>query len=252
MSIAIWIFAPFIGLALSLFAAGGGMIAVPLLSFGVGMPLKQAIVMSLIVVACVSAFSLLSGKRWQYIEWGLHRFFAFGSMLGSFIGASIGLRMSDQVQGIIFALLILVVAWSMHSNVVKRMMASAKNTPCDCKLCFSVGLAAGVVTGLIGVGGGFLIVPLLLMLGVASYQSAVAHSLLMIIPSSLIAAFRYAGSIDMNWQPTALVIALALLGAWMGNFIIKRYASDYLQKGFSVMLVCVAIWMLIKMIHGIS
>ncbi|MDQ6956260.1 MAG: sulfite exporter TauE/SafE family protein [Mariprofundaceae bacterium] len=251
MSIVIWIFAPLIGLVLSLFAAGGGMIAVPLLSFGVGIPLKQAIAMSLIIVASVSALALLHGKRWQHIEWKLHRFFAFGSMSGGFLGASIGLSISNQVQGIIFALLTLVVAWWMHSDVMKRITAAAQTTPCDCKLCFFAGLMTGVVTGLTGVGGGFLIVPLLLMLGVASYQSAVAHSLILIVPTSLIAAARYAENVDMVWHPTILIIVLAMLGAAAGNVMMKRYSPNHLQKGFSLMLVLVAVWMLIKVVHGL-
>jgi len=251
MSIAVWIFAPLIGLVLSLFAAGGGMIAVPLLSFGAGVPLKQAIAMSLIIVASVSALALLHEKRWQHIEWKLHRFFAFGSMLGGFAGASIGLGISDQLQTLIFALLIIITAWWMHSDIMKNISASAKEAPCDCRYSLLAGLGTGVVTGIVGVGGGFLIVPLLLMLGVGSYQKAVAHSLVLIIPTSLVAALRYTGSIDIAWYPVAVMTALAALGAWVGNMLIRRYSSKHFQKSFSVMLVLVATWMFIKLIHDL-
>jgi len=248
MTIAIWIFAPLIGLVLSLFAAGGGMIAVPLLSLGVGMPLKQAISMSLIIVACVSALALLQDQRWKLIEWKLHRFFAFGSMLGGFAGASLGLYLSDQVQGIIFSVLILIVAWWMNSKLMRTLNRYSRIKPCDCRYSLLAGLATGVLTGLLGVGGGFLIVPLLLILGVANYQVAVAHSLVLIIPTSLIAAARYAGSIDMAWHPTLLIIALAAVGAWVGSLMARHYSSDKLQKGFSVMLIVVSTWMFIKLI----
>ncbi len=170
MSLSLWLAAPFIGLLLSLFAAGGGMVAVPLLSFGAGMPLKQAIATSLIIVASVSFIALLQNKRWKLIEWRLHRYFAIGGMVGGFSGAHIGLRMDDQVQAIIFSLLVLIVAWWIHTDRMKLVSAHAKKTPCNCRYSLLAGIASGMVTGLLGVGGGFLIVPLLLMLGVATYQ----------------------------------------------------------------------------------
>jgi len=222
------------------------MIAVPLLSFGMGMPLKQAIATSLIIVACVSFIALLQKRRWQLIEWRLHRFFAIGGMLGGFSGASIGLYISDNIQAMIFSVLVLFVAWWMHSNRMKKITAHAKTTPCDCRYSMLAGLATGLVTGLLGVGGGFLIVPLLLMLGVANYQSAIAHSLVLIISSSLVAALRYAEHLDIAWQPTLLIVALAAIGAWLGSLIARRFASGRLQKAFSLMLTLMAGWMLFK------
>jgi len=82
MTLSLWLAAPMIGLLLSLFAAGGGMIAVPLLSYGLGMPFKQAIATSLIIVASVSFISLLQKKRWKLINWRLHRFSPLAASLG--------------------------------------------------------------------------------------------------------------------------------------------------------------------------
>lgn len=69
MTLATLLIAPLIGLLLSLFAAGGGMIAVPLLSYGIGMPFKQAVATSLIIVACVSLIAVLHHQRWKLIDW---------------------------------------------------------------------------------------------------------------------------------------------------------------------------------------
>jgi len=246
MSLALWLPALFIGLVLSLFAAGGGMIAVPLLSFGLGMPLKQAIATSLVIVASVSLIALLQSKRWRLIDWQLHRFFAIGGMVGGYAGASIGLQISDQLQAVLFALLVLFVAWWMHSDQMKEITAHAKTTPCDCRYSLLAGLATGAVSGLLGVGGGFLIVPLLLMLGVANYQSAVAHSLALIVSSSLVAALRYAENVDLAWHPTLLIVVLAATGAWLGSLMAHKFASNALQKAFSVMLTMMGGWMLLK------
>ncbi len=251
MSWALWLAAPLIGLVLSLFAAGGGMIAVPLLSFGLGMPLKQAIATSLVIVACVSLIALLRNRRWQLIEWRLHRFFAIGGMVGGFAGASIGLHISDQLQAIVFAGLVLFVAWWMHSRQMMKITAHAQTTPCDCRYSMLAGLGTGFITGLLGVGGGFLIVPLLLMLGVASYQSAVAHSLVLIVSSSLVAALRYAENLAIAWQPTLSIVALAAAGAWLGALIADRYSARHLQRAFSLMLTIMAGWMLWQAFNGL-
>jgi len=246
VTLSLWLAAPFIGLLLSLFAAGGGMIAVPLLNLGLGMPLKQAVATSLVIVAGVSLMALLHNKRWQMIDWRMHRFFAIGGILGGFSGASIGLHISDHLQAIIFAILVLFVAWWMHSGLMKQIIAQAKTTPCDCRYSMLAGIGTGLVTGLLGVGGGFLIVPLLLMLGVANYQSAVAHSLVLIISSSLVAALRYAENLDIAWQPTLLIVALAAAGTWLGSLVAKKYSSTHLQKAFSLMLTIMAGWMLYR------
>ena len=245
-ALSLWLTAPLIGLVLSLFAAGGGMIAVPLLNFGVGLPLKQSVATSLIIVAFTSLIALLQHGRWRLIEWRTHRFFAAGGMIGSFAGASIGLYIPDRLQASLFAVLVLLVAWWMHSDRMKSITSNAKNIPCNCRHSLLAGLGTGLVTGLLGVGGGFLIVPLLLMLGVASYQSAIAHSLLVIISSSLVAAIRYAGHLDIAWQPTLLIVVLAAMGTWVGGYISMRCSSHRLQKAFSLMLMVMAGWMLFR------
>lgn len=159
--------------------------------------------------------------------------------------------MSDQLQTVIFAVLIILAAWWMHSETMKNIAASAKEAPCDCRYSLLAGFGVGVVTGIVGVGGGFLIVPLLLMLGVGSYQKAVAHSLVLIIPTSLVAALRYNESIDMAWYPVVMMTALAAIGVWAGNVLMRRYSSEHFQKGFSVMLVLLATWMFIKVAHNL-
>ncbi len=246
MSLSLWLAAPLIGLALSLFAAGGGMIAVPLLSFGLGMPLKQAIATSLIIVAAVSLIALLQQRRWQLIEWRMHRFFAAGGIVGGFIGATLGLRISDHVQASVFAALVLFVAWWMRSDRMARIVAQARGRPCDCRYSLLAGLVTGLLTGLLGVGGGFLIVPLLLLLGVASFQSAVAHSLVLIVSSSLVAALRYAEDLDIAWQPTLLIVLLATAGSWAGGIIAGKCSSERLQRVFSLILPLIAAWVLLR------
>ena len=246
MSLSLWLVAPFIGLLLSLFAAGGGMVAVPLLSFGLGMPLKEAIAASLVIVACISLFALLQKKRWRLIDWRRHRFFAVGGIFGGLAGSLIGLRISDHIQALFFSMLLLAVAWWMHSDRMQMTMSYAKSIPCHCRYAVLAGVFTGIITGLLGVGGGFLIVPLLLMLGVPNYQAAVAHSLLLIVSSSLVAAYGYIEYLNIQWDVILTLGVLAALGAWVGNLLADKFSSQRLQRMFSFVLSVMAGWMLIK------
>jgi len=238
--------APLIGFLISLFAAGGGMVAVPLLSYGMGMPFKQAITTSLVIVACISLISLLQHKRWKLIDRRLHRFFALGGMLGGALGASIGLRMTDQAHSSLFAALLLLVAWWLYSHPMKSIHARAQQAPCNCPLAMLAGAGSGLLAGLLGVGGGFVIVPLLLMLGVKSYQSAIAHSLLMIITNSMVAVIGYGIHMDIAWRPILIITLLAAFGSWLGSLIASKQTSERLQGSFSLVLCIISAWMLYK------
>ncbi len=243
----VWLAALLSGLLLSLFAAGGGLVAIPLLNIGMGLPLKEAIAAGLVIVALISLLALLQQGRWRLIEWRLHRYFAAGAMPGGFIGAGIGLRMNDQLQALLFTLMALFIAWWVHSNPMKRLTERAQEAPCNCRYSLLAGLATGVITGVLGVGGGFLIVPVLMMLGVAKQQSAVAHSLLIVVSGSLVAALRYAEHLSIDWGPLLPIMALAAVGVWLGGRIAGRVSSAGLQRAFSLALCLLAGWMLFRL-----
>jgi len=247
MSITLWLVAPLIGLLLSLFAAGGGLVAVPLLNAGLGMPLKEAIAASLMIVAATSFVALFQKGRWKLIDWRLHRFFAAGAMAGGFAGASIGLEISDKLQAALFSAMVLFIAWWIHSRPMKQLTEKAKQGECKCQYSLLAGFGTGLITGVIGVGGGFIIVPVLMMLGIANHQSAVAHSLLLIVSSSLVASFRYSQFLPVEWTPLLLIVALAAIGVWVGGLISGKVSSSRLQKAFSLALCLLAGWMLYRM-----
>ena len=246
MNLAVWLVAPLIGLLLSLFAAGGGLVAVPLLNAGLGMPLKQAIAASLIIVAFTSFVALFQKNGWRLINWHLHRFFAIGAMLGGFSGASIGIEISEQLQAVLFTILVLIIVWWINSDSMKNLAQPAEKKTCNCPYALLAGFASGVITGLLGVGGGFIIVPILMMLGVTNHQTAVVHSLLLIISSSLVASARYYEYFSISWQPMLAILALAAVGVWVGGWIAGKVSSSKLQKGFSLVLCLLAVWMLFR------
>jgi len=114
MSLWVIALAPLIGMFLAMFGAGGGMLTVPLLAYGVGMPLKSAIAASLWIVVLVSLMALLRQRAWEKVKPKLLTYFMVGGVLGSWLGAHLGLAIPDTAQGVMFAVLVWFVAWWMY------------------------------------------------------------------------------------------------------------------------------------------
>jgi len=239
MSLWVMVLAPLIGIFLAIFGAGGGMLTVPLLAHGVGMPLKSAIAASLWVVVAVSMMALIRQRAWQQIQPKLLAYFMIGGVIGSWLGAHLGLAIPDTVQGVMFALLVWFVAWWMFRQGGVDASSRSQLQPCRCVLTLAVGVALGVVTGLFGVGGGFLIVPALIWLGVSDFKLAVSHSLILIVINGLVAATTYLGRVELAWQPMFWITALAATGCLAGSAMLGRFTAVGLQKAFSLLLVLV-------------
>ncbi|RMH52732.1 MAG: sulfite exporter TauE/SafE family protein [Zetaproteobacteria bacterium] len=231
-----WLLAPLIGLLLALFGAGGGMTTVPLLTHLLHMPLKQAIASSLWIVAAVSLAALLRHNPWREIHWPLLGWFAAGGVVGGWLGAQVGLVIPAAVQSALFGALTWFVAWWMGRP---KPHALGGGSACRCAHTLLVGALLGVVTGVLGVGGGFLMVPALLWLGVPDYRLAVAHSLLLITGNALAAAVGWLGRVALAPAPLVVIALLAMVGSLLGNWLLQRLPVERLQEAFRLLLVVI-------------
>jgi len=241
----VWAFllAPLIGMMLAIFGAGGGMLTVPLLSYGFGLPLKSAIAASLWIVASVSLVALLRQRVWHLLKPKLLGFFALGGAVGSWLGAQIGLAISTSLQSIIFGLLVWFVAWWMHHHSTAHR-PTLPTQPCRCLLTLFTGIFLGIVTGMLGVGGGFLMVPALIWLGVSDYKIAVCHSLVLIVINAMVASATYFGHVALPWMAILWIAALAAAGTVIGGALMHKLSSARLQSAFSLLLILVGFIML--------
>jgi len=243
MSMLAVMIAPLIGIMLALFGAGGGMLTVPLLNHGCGMPLKSAVAASLWIVAAVSLVALFRQRAWHQLQIKLLAFFIAGGGIGSWLGAHLGLLVSDGIQGAIFGLLVWFVAWWMRYRK-KPLSVELPAQPCRCLVTLLTGVLLGIVTGMLGVGGGFMMVPALLWLGISDYKIAISHSLVLIIINAIIAGMTYFGHVEMSWQPVLWIAGLAAMGTVIGSFFMHRIASTHLQSIFSLFLILIGAVML--------
>lgn len=231
MTIWLWLVAPFIGLLLGLFGAGGGMLTVPLLSYGAGLPFKEAIATSLWVVAVVSLIATTQQRGWQVLRPKLLAFFMVGGIIGGLTGAWTGSWIAVWIQQALFALLLLLVAWWMQRV---KLSDHYEEKPCRCGLALLIGTGHGLLTGLLGVGGGFLMVPSLLLLGISHLPTAVVHSLVMIACNATVSGLVYLKNTEVSLSLIITVSVLAGIGSLIGSRLLLRLSKERLQQGFSI------------------
>jgi len=241
----LWLAAPFIGILLGLFGAGGGMLTVPLLMYGAGLPLKQAIATSVWIVAGVSLVAAFHQRAWRVVHSALLFFFSIGGIAGSVGGTWLGIQVAPAVQQALFGILLLVVSvWTWRARL---QISPPPALTCHCISALLVGGGLGMLTGLLGVGGGFLMVPALIALGISHFPTAVAHSLLLITVNAASSGMTNIGRVAVEPQTLATVGTLAAMGSIIGSRILRFIPLKPLQRGFSLGLALLGTAMLIQL-----
>ncbi|AFZ13258.1 protein of unknown function DUF81 [Crinalium epipsammum PCC 9333] len=253
------ILAACIGISLGLIGGGGSVLAVPILVYIMGVSPKPAIAMTLFIVGFVSLLGVI--PYWKKGNVNLKTAFMFGAatMLGAFVGAKIANLpfITGTIQMILFALMMLVAAGFMIYKSFKPT-AQPANSELDlnlypqpiCKYCWlwmiSEGLGVGVLTGLVGVGGGFAIVPALVLLGNTPIKEAIGTSLLIITLNSVAGFLGYLGSVPLDWNLMATFTLAASLGTFGGAYLSQFIQPKQLQRGFGYFLLIVASFILFQ------
>ena len=246
-----WIGAALIGLSLGLLGSGGSILTVPVLVYLVGEPEKIAIAESLAIVGGISLVGALPYALRRQVDWASVVWFGIPGVLGTFLGAGLSAFLSGAVQLLLFAAVMLLAALMMfRSSPVSREArggeAKAPRSPVKIGL---EGLVVGVVTGLVGVGGGFLIIPALVLLGGLPMGLAVGSSLLIIAAKSFVGFFKYLGvlgeqGLSVDWSLILIFTAIGIAGSFLGARLGQRIAGERLKKGFAVFLVLMGAYVL--------
>ena len=261
-----------IGLVLGLTGAGGSVFAVPLIVLCLGIPTNDAIGISLGAVAASSGVGVLTRIKQRNSSWLPALFFALGGVLFAPLGRVLGTQVDDNLLLLLFSLLAIIIAarmWSQANNKdsvhVRALTEEQESNEKDYTLCrfnqlenghygpfrlripcirgmVLAGISVGILSGFFGVGGGFLIIPLLMMLTDMSMKQSITVSLLVIflVSSSGFITFLLGGTqLPLN---TLVTISLGgFAGMLIGSLLARQIAGKALQRGFAVSIILLSL-----------
>jgi uncharacterized membrane protein YfcA len=247
------VYGALVGVSLGLTGGGGSLFALPLLVYGLGTGLSTAAALSLVAVGLSAAFGAALQRR--AVHWRAGLIFAAGGMALAPSGAWLSSLLPQSALLAAFAVLLLGAAWRMG-----RRQSGAAPAPGPCSIAgpgvlsrgcvlrlLGGGALAGILSGLFGVGGGFIIVPVLIFTTAMPIHRAIATSLLVI---SLISASGVAAHL---WRGTALPLPLTLLfnggalaGMFTGSMVRGRFSPQRLRKVFAAAMGLLGVWMLVR------
>lgn len=240
--------AVFVGVALGLLGGGGSILTVPLLAYVAGMDPKQAIATSLLVVGVTSAVGAISHARSGRVQWRTGLIFGGAGMAGAYAGGVLAQFIPGTVLLIGFALMMIATAIAMlrgRKNVGGHQDGLRLSIP----KIVAEGVVVGLVTGLVGAGGGFLVVPALALLGGLPMPVAVGTSLVVIAMKSFAGLGGYLSSVQIDWGIAAAVTAAAVAGALIGARLAARVNPDALRKSFGWFVLSMSSVILAQEVH---
>lgn len=226
-----------IGLSLGLLGGGGSILTVPVFVYVLGFAAKPAIAMSLPVVGVTSLLG--AAFHWRLGNVRVRTALTFGlvAMIGAFGGAKISVFVTGAAQLLLLAFVMLAAAISMLRSRRDEEAEAATARPPRLILLVSVALAVGVLTGLVGIGGGFLVVPALVVLARVPMRQAIGTSLLVIAMNATSGFAGYLGTVDFDWRFLAGFTLVSVVGALAGTALVARVPQMALKRAFAILLI---------------
>lgn len=235
-----------IGLSLGLLGSGGSILTVPVLHYLLQQPEQVAIGGSLLVVGLIAAAACVPYAIARQVDWRNVLWFGLPGMLGAWLGASLARWVPGPAQLALFAVVMLVAAWRMLRSAP---VATGDHRPHPLAIIVG-GAAVGALSGLVGVGGGFLIVPALVLLAGVPMTSAVGTSLAIIAMNSFTGFGKYlqvleAKGVALDWRTLLLIAAIGVVGSLAGNRLGRRLPQSSLRRLFGLFLVVMGLFVAI-------
>lgn len=222
--------AVFVGISLGLLGGGGSILTVPLLVYVAGQEPKQAIATSLLVVGVTSAVGAVTHARAGRVRWRMAAVFGAAAMAGAYGGGRVAHLIPGNILLIGFAGIMIAAAVAMLRG--RRDVADGAAGRVPIAKIVLLGAAVGLISGLVGAGGGFLLVPALALLGGLPMPAAVGTSLVVISMQSLAGFAGHLSGEAIDWGLAAMVIAAAVVGSVIGGVLTAHIDAETLRRAF--------------------
>ena len=238
-----------VGFSLGLIGGGGSILAVPLILFVVGVKNPHVAIGTSAVAVAASAAVNLVNHAWQgTVRWHCALVFAAAGVVGAFGGSSLGKIVDGERLIFLFALLMMAIGLLMLRPRVELGIPAVTLTRGNFPALLALGFASGALAGFFGIGGGFLIVPGLMLATGMPISDAVGSSLVAVTAFGLTTAANYASSGLVDWRIAILFLAGAVVGGVAGAKLSKHLAAKRgaLTKVFVALVFAVAIYMIYR------
>ncbi|MBZ0235302.1 MAG: sulfite exporter TauE/SafE family protein [Deltaproteobacteria bacterium] len=238
-----------IGVSLGLLGAGGSILTVPLLTFVTAMSPREAITSSLFAVAVTAALAAVLHGRHGRVRWRMGLVFGVAGIGGALGGARLSTWLPERLLMVLFALLMASAAVAMLRG--RRWIEERDETPLTARsvaLIALQGVLLGAVTGLVGVGGGFIIVPVLTLIARLPLKQAVGTSVMIIAINASAGFAGHVGRASIDWTVTLAVTAAMMCGSVVGGRLCSRVEPENLRQGFGWFVIAVAVFVLVSQI----
>jgi uncharacterized protein len=234
--------AALIGLCLGLLGSGGSIVTLPVLVYIARVPAHAAVGMSLVIVGATSAAGSLINLRRGAFDVRAGAFFAATGIVGAFFGARFTHMVSGRVLLLCFGGLMAIVGL--------RMLLGSQDAPpgrqCRPLRCLAVGVSVGILTGFLGVGGGFVILPALVLFAGLEMKTAIGTSLAVIAVNSLAGLLGQLHYVQFDWPITLGFLGAALAGMGGGIATASRISSQSLRRAFAASIIVLGVFLLVR------
>lgn len=235
-----------IGMLLGLLGGGGSILTVPVLVYALGYTPKAAIAMSLAVIGVTSLVGAAIHARLGNVRMSTAATFGLPAMVGALVGAKLAAFLTGGAQLVLLGVVLLAAAGSMLRSHPVTSDDVAPPAPMRRALLVPIALSVGILTGLVGVGGGFLVVPALVLLARVPMRQAVGTSLLVIAMNSAAGFVGYLGAVELDTVFLGSFTAAAIVGVLAGTVVIARIPQATLKRAFAVLLLIMGGFVLYK------
>lgn len=253
----------FIGLVLALTGAGGSILAIPLLMLGLNLSLQQAAPIALLAVLLAAVIGTTQGLYKKIVRYRTALLIAsFGVALAP-LGVWVAGHIPSYILSLIFAAVMLYVAWHMwhQSNVSQNAQQNLPDMPCMINkvtsrlywtaICtrrlVATGMLAGFVSGLLGVGGGFVIVPSLRKVSNFTMHTVVATSLMVVSIVSIVSIVSYNFAAPLQWAIAIPFVLSTIFGLLIGSQFSHKVPTKISQRGFALLAILAALMLIFKL-----
>jgi uncharacterized protein len=232
-----------IGVSLGLLGGGGSILTVPILVYAFGLEGKQAIATSLLVVGVTSAAAMVPHAVGRRVDFRVGITFGAASMVGAFAGGRLAHFLPSSTLLAAFAVMMVVTGLAMLRGRPEQVAGEARML---WGRVLVTGVLIGLLTGVIGAGGGFVIVPALALLCGLPMQKAVATSLFVIAMNSFAGFAGYIGSVPVDVRLAGLVTGAAVIGSVIGASFAGRVQPATLRRAFAWLVLAMSVYMLAR------